>query len=173
MTTFFISDTHFSHGKIIKLANRPYASIDEMDADMIYRWNQEVSNSDHVWFLGDFSYKSDNPRKYFDQLNGRKSLVVGNHDGNETRSLPWLRIEHTVIEQIGGQWFHLHHYPLREWQGFYKGTIHLHGHTHGKIPDVPGSIDVGVERMNYAPIDLYSVIKREAGWKERKDVKLA
>ena len=55
MKTLFISDTHFGHQNIIKYADRPFLDIDEMDKEMIKRWNKVVHANDTVWFLGDLS----------------------------------------------------------------------------------------------------------------------
>ena len=37
---FVCSDSHFYHENIIKYCNRPYSSVDEMNADMIEKWNK-------------------------------------------------------------------------------------------------------------------------------------
>ena len=36
---FVTSDTHFSHARIIELAGRPFSTSEEMDAELIRRWN--------------------------------------------------------------------------------------------------------------------------------------
>lgn len=40
---FFTSDHHFSHANIIRYCNRPFASAEEMNQELIRRWNQTVS----------------------------------------------------------------------------------------------------------------------------------
>lgn len=39
---FITSDTHFGHARIIELASRPFASVEEMDAELIRRWNRPL-----------------------------------------------------------------------------------------------------------------------------------
>ena len=40
---YYISDLHLSHANIIKFDSRPYNTTEEMDADLISRWNKQVS----------------------------------------------------------------------------------------------------------------------------------
>ncbi|MEJ7707010.1 MAG: hypothetical protein WKF82_06805 [Nocardioidaceae bacterium] len=53
MAVYFTSDTHFSHANIIRLCNRPFADVDEMDEAIIERWNATVTSADTVYHLGD------------------------------------------------------------------------------------------------------------------------
>jgi calcineurin-like phosphoesterase family protein len=52
---YFSSDHHFSHSNVIKYCNRPYTSVQEMNEDLIQRWNNQVKPEDTVYYLGDFS----------------------------------------------------------------------------------------------------------------------
>ena len=45
---FFTSDTHFNHANIIKYCKRPFASVEEMNGEMISRWNKVVRPRDTV-----------------------------------------------------------------------------------------------------------------------------
>ena len=50
---YFTADTHFGHINVIKLCNRPFATIDEMNEKMIENWNAKVTNGDTIYILGD------------------------------------------------------------------------------------------------------------------------
>lgn len=39
---FFTSDNHFGHEKVIQFDGRPFSSVEEMDTEMIRRWNAKV-----------------------------------------------------------------------------------------------------------------------------------
>lgn len=87
MARFFTSDLHFSHRNVINFCDRPYSSIEEMDEAIINQWNTQVNPEDEVYFLGDFGI---NKKKCLDseliaRLNGKKHIILGNHDEAFTR----------------------------------------------------------------------------------------
>jgi len=52
------ADNHFGHANIIGFTNRPFADVQEMDNQMIGRWNVAVQANDVVIHLGDFTLSS-------------------------------------------------------------------------------------------------------------------
>ena len=78
---FFTGDTHFGHRAVIKYGKRPFADVDEMDAEMIRRWNVVVPPNGEVYHLGDVSFRKNAATlAILKRLNGRKHLLEGNHD---------------------------------------------------------------------------------------------
>ena len=47
MKSFVIADLHLGHENIIKLCNRPFASVDIMDEYLALAWNQTVDNKNN------------------------------------------------------------------------------------------------------------------------------
>lgn len=166
--TFFIGDTHFGHKGIITFEAtkpfRPFATIEEHDEELVRRWNSVVRKQDLVWHLGDFCFGSRN-LAIAGRLNGRKKLVMGNHDTYP--SAEYLKYFEKVYGAIGmGEDFLLTHIPVHEDQ-FERWKYNIHGHTHtGNItrlvsPDYfpHGEIDkryicVSAEQVNLTPISL-------------------
>ena len=60
----FTSDLHLGHKNILKLCNRPFSSIEEMDATLIENWNKKVHKNDQVYILGDLMYRNEKPPEY-------------------------------------------------------------------------------------------------------------
>ncbi|MCB0512609.1 MAG: metallophosphoesterase, partial [Bacteroidetes bacterium] len=80
---WFTSDTHFFHENIIKYCNRPFSSAEEMNEVLIDNWNSVVKPGDIVYHLGDVTMGQKSHGQFsslWTRLNGRKRLVVGNHD---------------------------------------------------------------------------------------------
>ena len=161
MKTFVISDLHFGHKNIIDYCHRPFSSVEEMDEQMILRWNSVVGDQDTVYFGGDFQfYKND--RYLFERLNGRyKYLVIGNHDHKLVKNMDWVHVDKRFEFLHHDVWVVLDHYPLYDWNKSTQGSIHLHGHTHDKVlPYVKNRFSMNAEHLNYTPCDLDDFMKR-------------
>ena len=79
--TWFTSDLHISHANICALSDRPFDSVDEMNANIVEWWNKIVRPEDVVYILGDLCMgKMDDSLPIAGQLRGHKILVPGNHD---------------------------------------------------------------------------------------------
>jgi calcineurin-like phosphoesterase family protein len=169
MAAFFVSDTHFGHESIIKLCNRPFATLDEMDEALIARWNERIAPGDAVYHLGDFCYRnSRSADTYLRQLNGHIHLIAGNHDTETLAHHASLFASVSQIREIheGGRRIVMCHYPMREWHGAWSRAWHLYGHTHGRLDHEPHglSLDVGVDAHDFRP---WSVEEIEAQFEGR------
>ena len=54
---YFIADTHFFHENIIKLANRPFSSVEKMNQKLIENWNRKIKGNDTVYILVDMFFR--------------------------------------------------------------------------------------------------------------------
>lgn len=156
MAVFFTSDTHFGHEAIIRLSDRPFSSVEAMDAALIAQWNATVAPGDTVYHLGDFCFRnSSRAADYLKQLNGEVHLIAGNHDKETLRVDPNIFASVSPIKdlRVDGLRIILCHYPLREWQAARKGSWHLFGHLHGRLNHQPigYSMDVGVDSNPFRP----------------------
>lgn len=79
---FFTSDLHFGHENVLRFDNRPFRTIEEMDEELIRRWNVKVGKGDLVYVLGDLIWKSASGEAHnlIKRLNGQIILIKGNHD---------------------------------------------------------------------------------------------
>jgi calcineurin-like phosphoesterase family protein len=90
-TFFFTADEHYGHANIIRYCNRPFTSVDQMDAEIIQRHNEIVGLKDVVIHAGDFTLSKKPPAEnYIRQLNGTHIFLKGSHDY-------WLKKSATVI----------------------------------------------------------------------------
>lgn len=164
---FVCSDTHFGHDRIRlpEYANRPYGSVEEMDEDLIKRWNETVSDNDVVFHLGDFAFGSvEKQKSYFDRLNGEKFLVLGNHDGSASRMarIGFLNPVKSLIHQYGDIRYHMVHNPDHAVSGGWKDEFVLFGHLHNtkseKHDKIPTWVNCCVENWDYRPVSLDRII---------------
>lgn len=173
---YYIADLHFGHANILNFesSNRPYSCVEDMDLDLIKSWNAVVDWDDDVYILGDFCFKSRNHWKtYISQLNGRKHLIIGNHDEKYIRQEEYRDLFDSVchIKRIYDQPYDivLCHYPLAEWQGYHRGAYHFYGHVHAhrevglEIMEnyhKGRAFNVGVDVIGSTPLSAKQIIER-------------
>ena len=180
--TFLVSDTHFGHAGVCKFTHpddpevkvRPWDNADEMDEEMIRRWNDRVRPNDKVYHLGDVVINR-KALKTLARLNGDKVLIRGNHDifrDDEYREyFRELRAYHVMNGMI------LSHIPVHEASLGRFGT-NIHGHLHASRVKKARGVDaktgavlygkeidpryhcVCVELTDFTPILFEDVIKR-------------
>ena len=164
---FYISDTHFGHANIIDHADRPFKSVEKMDATMIRKWNKVVGKNDLVYHLGDFAWN--NIEDYRSRLNGHIILIRGNHDKainkKQERELFSAVYDYKLILDHDYRLI-LFHYPIMSWDGMLRGRIHLHGHIHDRnydieLPNGGQRINISVEQpiINYTPRTIEKILK--------------
>lgn len=165
--TFFIADTHFGHEAIIRYENRPFENIEEQEKQLIKNWNETVDAEDTVYVLGDFaaSESKEEVSRLCNRLNGKKILVLGNHD---TQSPGWYRqcgfdeasAWPIVVE---GFWI-LSHEPLYINENMPYANIYGHVHANPTYNNFSRqSICVCVERIDYRPITFDEIRKKVLG----------
>ena len=177
---FLTSDTHFGHKNICKFTNydgspvRPWDDADEMDEEMVKRWNETVRPNDKVYHLVDVVINRKS-LAILDRLNGDKVLIKGNHDifklNDYTKYFRDVRSYHVMNGMI------LSHIPISKDSIARFGT-NIHGHTHGNRVRKPRGVDaktgqilysdqidpdyfcVCVEQTDFRPILFEDVIQR-------------
>jgi calcineurin-like phosphoesterase family protein len=172
---WFTSDQHFGHANIIKYTKRPFNNAGEMNEALIKEYNSIVSPNDTVYHLGDFGWhKPEILLKIAQRLNGKKHLILGNHDKTIRKNIHTFTscfksiveyLEITVQDKsISGrnQKIIMSHYPMVEWNGSYHDSWMLHGHCHsnGDWRNLDRlRHDIGVDGNSYRPLS-YDDVKR-------------
>lgn len=160
MTIWFTSDLHIGHENIIRFCGRPFTDTDQMSTAIVINWNSHVEDTDDVYVLGDFAFKSsrEHAKIVFDRLKGQKHLIVGNHDNlKEIGNFGWKSIHDYYELKYNHKKIILCHYPLESWNGMYHGTWHVHGHVHStptnlKTRPMKNRYDIGVDNNNFTPV---------------------
>ena len=173
--TFLTSDTHFWHNNILKYCARPWDTVEEMNEAIINDWNSTVGVDDHIYHLGDFSFRGTtalNPLLEDGVLNGHIHLILGNHDINRIlkNGVRIDRFDEITLEKIlrcGGWDIYLNHFPFADFSNdFDHHVCQLYGHTH-EGPFSTGTLteeklkciqwnqyNVGVDNNDFRPISL-------------------
>ena len=161
---FFTSDTHFFHKAMAQMRGLQ-GGVDDMNAALISSWNEVVPKDGIVFLLGDFSFSgTTNSISVLGQLNGQIHLIVGNHDTGLSRVVKDMFSSMSDYKEIEvetapavRQRIILSHYAHRVWNMHHYGTWHLFGHSHGSLPGIGRSMDVGVDTNNLFPYSFQTI----------------
>lgn len=131
-----------------------------MNQVLIKNWNNTVKKEDRIFVLGDFCLSGkDKIIEIGRQLNGRKTLILGNHDSASIKTYYEAGFEAVskypiIIEDF----FILSHEPKFVLDlGIYY-NIYGHLHNHKEILDFTSKTAcISVERTNYKPISFEKV----------------
>lgn len=164
---YFTSDLHLGHRNILRLCNRPFSSIEEMDEVLMDNWNQKVHRDDTVYIMGDLMFRNEKPAEwYLDRLKGKKHLFVGNHDGRWMKTVD-LNKYFESVSMMGTFSDGQHkitgcHYPMMTWPSVGKNGYMVFGHIHANTdaaywPLISAStqmLNAGVDINGFAPVSF-------------------
>jgi calcineurin-like phosphoesterase family protein len=155
---FMISDHHFGHKNIIDFEARPFHDVEQMNREMIERWNSVVNKKDKVFHLGDFSFLNlEKTKDILSKLNGYKTLIMGNHDRGRSRAW-WLEAGFNEVNEhpiIYGGFFFLSHEPM--YMNKHMPYVNIHGHIHGLKYEGNQFVNVSVEQWDYKPVQFEAI----------------
>lgn len=166
---WFFSDTHFSHDNIIRLCNRSFSSVGEMNSVIMGNIHANIRSSDVSYFLGDFSWDNSLGYNWWKEIPGKKFFIKGNHDyklwdniNRDKHDLNTITVPGYLDTEIHRIPITMCHYPMLTWNKSHYGSILLYGHHHGNKEiqnKFPGKrTDVGVDAWNYTPISFDEVM---------------
>ena len=161
----FIADLHFGHENMA--VKRGFANAEEHDEHIIRMWNSVVHKRDLTYILGDVTMETSKHYPLLDRLNGRKKVVLGNHD--MPKDVPELL---KYVDQVGammrykGVW--MSHCPIHPMELNHRVRRIIHGHIHENIVEkwvtflgfnLFKRVDrryhcVSCEHVNYTPVTL-------------------
>jgi calcineurin-like phosphoesterase family protein len=178
----FTADHHFGHANIIRHCGRPFQSAEEMDEALIANWNRAVKPQDTIFILGDLFFRNAvSAEEYLQRLNGKKHLIVGNHDKDwmKKTDLPkyFVSVEKFAEISDGAHKITLCHYPLMTWNDVAKGGYMIHGHIHNDtrapyfplLRNMPNLLNAGVDVNKFCPVHFNALLKNNERFKEQPE----
>ena len=174
---FFIADTHFGHKNVLKLCNRPFDTIEQMNETIIENWNRRVAGRDSVYVLGDMFFRCEDPEAILRRLHGKKHLIIGNHDSSWINKMDTGRyfqsVELMEVISDGAHAMTLWHYPLLSWKHS-KTSYMIHGHIHANtdmdfwplIATREKLLNAGVDLNGFQPVPFDELLANNIRFKK-------
>lgn len=147
-----------------RLKSDVLVDVNEMNREMVKRWNSVVGPLDTVYHLGDFAMgPSSELGPAVKRLNGKKVLIIGNHDRSPGRmkEAGFDEVYESLRVRIDGHELYLHHQPEMKvrWKG---AKFHLCGHVHEKWRRKGDMINVGVDQWDFTPRSLHEILAADS-----------
>ncbi len=165
---YFFSDPHAWHTNIIKYASRPFTNALEMTQAIASNINKVVTRGDLLYCLGDWCIGGWKRAEEFRSMIDCPQIILikGNHDPvHDTKFVKLFTKVYDYKElRLCEKKIILFHYPIEDWNGKRRGSVHLHGHTHDSnecfsFPDqMKNRKNINVEFIDYTPIPETSII---------------
>lgn len=152
-----------SHRNIISYCNRPFATVADMNKAMIDNWNKVVRKDDKVIMNGDFALcGKDMVIEIGQQLNGRKTLILGNHDGASLKTYYDAGFEMVSKYPIlVDEFFIVSHMPQCAQENSLYVNVFAHVHDNPAFKDVSArGFCTSAERIGYTPIEFGEIKAR-------------
>lgn len=172
---WFTSDLHLNHENIIKYCDRKATSVNEMNETIVSNWNARISPEDNVYVVGDvFLGNPVDAKPIISRMNGRKILVLGNHDRSPRTMMEQgfdeVHRKLTVVLKDGRKAL-LCHKPLPS-ALLVNCDLQIHGHRHSG-PIVDGNrINVCVDLWNMSPITEDEICNTKMGAPTQSDIEV-
>ena len=166
---YFIGCLHLGHHWMAKY--RGFKDSEEHDNYLIEKYNSVVGRKDVVYLLGDLTMETSEHYYKLDLLNGRKKVILGNHDN--PRDIPKLL---DYVESVAGMTMYkgimLTHAPVHPCEtSFCSLAVHAHIHHENELedckvpprygdlsPDPESTIhkyfNVDAHKIGYTPVSL-------------------
>ena len=139
-----------------------------MNEHIVKEHNKVVKKKDITYILGDITMETDKWYFYLDQMNGRKKVIMGNHD--RMKDVPeLLKYVEGVAAMVKYKGIFITHCPVHPQELEYRVPINIHGHLHEynvtkeiisntrdtkKGENDPRYINVSCEQLDYKPKTL-------------------
>lgn len=143
---YLTSDFHFSHDRSFIYETRGFKNVEEMNEEIIKRFNSIVKSNDKTYVLGDLCLGGGSAetmiknKSLIERLNGSLYIILGNHDTQkriemyqECKNVE--SIDYATVLKYSKYCFYLSHYPAltSNWdddKSLKQKTISLCGHSH-------------------------------------------
>ena len=124
-----------------------------------------------------FIDKVEHYRKYEMCIRDRKHLIQGNHDSfllkDESLLKEFESIDKMTYTKDGTYTIVLCHFPIAEWNQYWRGSWHIYGHIHNQkkgcfdfMTEKDRALNAGCMINHYAPVTIEQLIENNRTYKK-------
>lgn len=164
MKVFLTGNQQFGRKGAIRAHKRPFESVDEMNQQLIDKWNSVVSDEDVIFVLGNFIWDPQTARSVLKELKGNICVMEGEwdraiYDISEEGDSQIDFIEEG-IHVIPDASLCLSYWPLNEWPGKKKDWTSIIGYPDKKYKTSHNDniLNASCDFWDYKPIEAKNIL---------------
>lgn len=180
-------DPHFQHANIIRMCERPFDNVDDMDGKMWNALETAHADADFVICVGDWALRDPISwlRKTARAFPGKQLTVVGNHDAKGSKPDQWIEmgarasLAFSIDRELAKTWVErrepdmaeliewrklpkiihvgMSHWPIPPQRMPSASWINLHGHIHNEA-NRPLRANCSMEAIGFAPRSIERLV---------------
>jgi len=160
MKIFFASNLCLSRPKAVK--SRGFETAEEMNNALIKNWNSVVKPNDIVYHLGDFAWDPLSSEDAMNRLNGNINFMTSEWDSAIYETIEKFEnhvLLDNTIQYVDTKDLVISYWPLADWAGRTKNTIHVHGGTKvlTTMKDKHININCNIDKWELKPVELKTI----------------
>jgi len=166
MKIFLTSNQQFGRNGAIDTYKRPFSSVNEMNFELIDRWNSVVSEDDTVYVLGNFAWDPESAELAVKALHGNIIFLNGEYDNAIEEIIEVIGSDdfsflYNAIEEVPEANVVLSYWPLMDWPEKDKGTYSVIGYPDKKYQTNHKTkiINCACDFWDFKPIDITKTIE--------------
>ena len=166
MKIFVTSNQQFGRNGAIDAYERPFSSVNEMNFELIDRWNSVVSDEDMVYVLGNFAWDPESAEIAVKSLHGNIVFLNGEYDNAIEEIIEIMDSEsfsflYNSIEELPELNVVLSYWPLLDWPEKNKGSYSVVGHPDKKYQTnhKTNVINCACDFWNFKPIEITKTLE--------------
>jgi len=176
--SYYISDPHLSHKNVIKMSDRPFDSIEEMD-EVLMTNIFDIPKGSNLYILGDLAWKQSIALEFMKRkpYGITMHLIVGNHDhrmGKVIHHKAWDSVAMQKVVKVGEHHLTLSHHPMMTWYRSHVATsFNLYGHLHNNTPritPVGKMLNMNCEFWDYKPVAFDTILEEMKNMPENWEI---
>ena len=153
---FFTADDYDGHQNVVRYCNRPFATAEEMDDELVRRHNMVIKKGDTRCPCRGLRVCQSEQGSGVHQEAERPARL---HPRKPRQMACQERARDVGRRKVQGHYIVVCHYAMRVWPYSDDNSWQLFGHSHGLLNPIGKQWDIGVDVNDFTPVSYSQLVE--------------